>query len=160
MANPFQEQILTGWKTYQEHLIAAIAPLTPEQLAFRLAPDLRPIVTVAAHIVAARVWWFRYVMLEGSEDIEPMVTWDDEGEPPRSAAELVAGLEATWAIIEAGLKRWTASDMTEIFHRPGSEQTRSYTRQWIIWHVLEHDLHHGGELSFALGAQGLSGIDL
>lgn len=160
MDNPFQEQILAGWKTYQEHLIAAITPLSPEQLAFRLAPDLRPIMTVAAHIVAARVWWFRYVMLEGNEDIEAMVTWDDEGEPPRSAADLVAGLEMTWTVIEAGLKRWTESDMTEVFYRPGSEKTRSYTRQWIIWHVLEHDLHHGGELSFALGAQGLSGIDL
>jgi hypothetical protein len=22
------------------------------------------------------------------------------------------------------------------------------SRQWVIWHVIEHDLHHGGELSF------------
>jgi uncharacterized damage-inducible protein DinB len=50
--------------------------------------------------------------------------------------------------------------MVEVFYRPGSDKTRSYTRQWIIWHVLEHDLYHGGELSFALGAQGLPGIDL
>jgi len=99
-------------------------------------------------------------MQEGSEEMEPMASWDDEGEPFRSAAELVAGLETTWAIIESGLKRWTAADMVEVFYRPGSDKTRSYTRQWIIWHVLEPDLHHGGELSFALGAQGLPGIDL
>ena len=32
------------------------------------------------------------------------------------------------------------------------------TRQWIIWHVLEHEIHHGGELSLALGGYGLEGI--
>lgn len=160
MDNPFQEQIREGWKIYQNHLVAAIAPLTTDQLAFEISPDLRSIMMVAAHIVSARVWWFRFVMQEGSEEMEPMASWDDEGEPFRSAAELVAGLETTWAIIESGLKRWTAADMVEVFYRPGSDKTRSYTRQWIIWHVLEHDLHHGGELSFALGAQGLPGIDL
>jgi len=32
------------------------------------------------------------------------------------------------------------------------------TRQWIIWHVLEHEIHHGGELSLALGNYELEGI--
>jgi len=158
--NPFLKQIREGWQAYQEHLIKAIAPLTPEQLALQLSPNLRPVGTVAAHIIAARGWWFRYVMREGPAEIEPMVNWDEAGEPPRTAPELVAGLEATWAIIEAGLMRWTAADMAEKFDRPGDDNSRSYTRQWIIWHLLEHDLHHGGELSFALGAHGLPAIDL
>jgi uncharacterized damage-inducible protein DinB len=25
------------------------------------------------------------------------------------------------------------------------------SRAWVVWHVLEHDLHHGGELSLTLG---------
>jgi uncharacterized damage-inducible protein DinB len=32
------------------------------------------------------------------------------------------------------------------------------TRQWMIWHVLEHEIHHGGELSLALGNYALPGI--
>ncbi len=32
------------------------------------------------------------------------------------------------------------------------------TRQWIIWHVLEHEILHGGELSLALGTYGLKAI--
>jgi len=160
MENPFLNQIHEGWKAYQDHLIKAISPLTPEQLALQISPDLRSVMTDVAHIIAARVWWFHYVMGEGPVDVEPMVRWDDEGEPARSATELVTGIETTWAIIDSGLMRWTKADMGELFDRPGSDQTRSYTRQWIIWHVLEHDLHHGGEVSFALGAHGLPGIDL
>jgi hypothetical protein len=33
-------------------------------------------------------------------------------------------------------------------------------RKWVIWHLLEHDLHHGGELSFVLGMHGLAAPDL
>jgi hypothetical protein len=29
-----------------------------------------------------------------------------------------------------------------------------------VWHVLEHDLHHGGEISLILGSNGLPGLDL
>jgi uncharacterized damage-inducible protein DinB len=34
------------------------------------------------------------------------------------------------------------------------------TRQWIIWHLVEHDVHHGGEISFSLGMHGVTGLDL
>jgi len=36
----------------------------------------------------------------------------------------------------------------------------AHTREWIVWHVLEHEIHHGGELSLALGGYGLQGIDM
>jgi hypothetical protein len=29
-----------------------------------------------------------------------------------------------------------------------------------VWHIAEHDIHHGGELSFSLGIHGLPGMDL
>jgi uncharacterized damage-inducible protein DinB len=31
----------------------------------------------------------------------------------------------------------------------GRGTTRTF--QWVIWHVLEHDMHHGGELAQTLG---------
>lgn len=155
-------QLFAGWESYQESLVKAIRPLTKEQLQFQVAPNLRSIMVVAAHIISARVWWFHFVMHEGADELKSMVTWDDEGEPERTAGELVEGLELTWTMIQDGLARLTPADLDhQIEHRrPGSEVMRTYTRQWIIWHVIEHDLHHGGELSFALGAAGLEAIDL
>ena len=81
----------------------------------------------------------------------------------RSAAEIVRGLELTWGLIESRLAGWTEADLEKQFQRPtpndaGKRPRR--TRQWIIWHVLEHDLHHGGEISFSLGMHGLTGLDL
>ena len=35
-----------------------------------------------------------------------------------------------------------------------------YTPDWIFWHVLEHEIHHRGELSLILGLLGRSGLDV
>jgi uncharacterized damage-inducible protein DinB len=145
-----------GWDDYQEHLIKAIAPLSPDQLALQVAPQLRSIGEIAAHIISARVWWFHNIMGEGSADIASMVSWDDDGAPSRTATELVSGLESTWLMIQNTLERLTPADLEKRFQR----RETTVTRQWIIWHIIEHDLHHGGELSYSLGIHELAAPDL
>ena len=156
-----------GWETYQQSLIETIAPLSSEQLALPASSHHWTIGMVAQHIVGNRVWWFQMWMGEGSPDLAPIAHWDpsDEKEqPPLEAAELVAGLESTWRMIYDALSRWTPADLEHVFSPPTSlkEEERKFfperTRQWIIWHVLEHEIHHGGELSLALGEYGLEGI--
>ena len=148
-----------GWDEYQRLLIAALAPLAPEQLALAVAPGQRPIWLIAAHIIGTRVAWFQR-MGEGDPTLAAFDPWDQDGAPPRTAADLIHGLEATWQMIGACLDRWTPAMLGDEFRRerPGGVVMRS--RQWIIWHVLEHDLHHGGELSLTLGAHGLAAPDL
>jgi len=97
-------------------------------------------------------------MGEGPESLKPLQDWDEEGEPSRNAAELVEGLKRTWTLVDDCLNRWTDSDLDQTFQRSGSDE--SFTRQWIIWHLLEHDLHHGGELSFLLGTHHVPALDL
>jgi uncharacterized damage-inducible protein DinB len=145
-----------GWDDYQEHLIKAIAPLSPDQLALQVAPQLRSIGEIAAHIISARVWWFHNIMGEGSADIASMVSWDDDGAPSRTATELVSGLESTWLMIQNALERLTPADLEQRFQR----RETTVSRQWIIWHIIEHDLHHGGELSYSLGIHELAAPDL
>jgi uncharacterized damage-inducible protein DinB len=89
---------------------------------------------------------------------------DNEGRPALESGELVAALDATWQLIADALACWTAVDLGHRFPPPVSlsEDERGIygerTREWIIWHVLEHDIHHGGELSVALGGYGLASI--
>jgi uncharacterized damage-inducible protein DinB len=152
----------SGWRHYQELLVAALGPLSDEQLALSAAPNLRPIWLLAAHIIAARVWWFHRVLGEGSSDLAPLQAWDDDGQPPRNASELVSGLDATWRLIEDCLARWTPAelDATSSRPRPHPRANEMLTRRWILWHILEHDLHHGGEVSLTLGIFGLPAPDL
>ena len=86
--------------------------------------------------------------------------WGQRGSPERSAAELARGLDETWAFIEARLRRWTPDECAQIFPDEWDGQVTHVSRSWVIYHVLEHDLHHGSEVSLILGMNGLPGIDL
>ena len=35
-----------------------------------------------------------------------------------------------------------------------------YPAHWIFWHVLEHEIHHRGELSLIVGIIGREGLDV
>jgi uncharacterized damage-inducible protein DinB len=148
-----------GWPAYQQRLAAAITPLTREQLALRASPHTWPISQIAAHIISARVWWLHTRAGEGSADLASMEHWDTTGQPARSAEELVDGLERTWHMIQNALDRWTPDDLEQIFPVRSDDRTER-SRQWIIYHVLEHDLHHGGEISCILGAHKLAAVAL
>lgn len=43
-------------------------------------------------------------------------------------------------------------------YRTSHEET--FPLRWIIWHVLEHEIHHRGELSLILGMLGREGLDV
>jgi uncharacterized damage-inducible protein DinB len=155
-----------GWERYQQGIAEMIAPLSPRQLALPAASHRWTIGMLAQHIVGNRVWWFQLWMGEGGPDLAPIARWDpaDPAEPPAlEAGELVAGLAATWQMIREALARWTAADLGRVFLPPAalSVEDRSafgdLTLEWIVWHVLEHEIHHGGELSLALGGHGLVG---
>ncbi len=110
-------------------------------------------------------------------------------DPFHSAVELVAGLEKTWQMIEETLARRTHGDLFEVFPplddaererhaklvepalqpyarmwvdaaRLSGEVRPAVSLQWIIWHVLEHDIHHGSEISTILGVHGLPVVEL
>jgi len=149
-----------GWERYQGLLVRAVAPLSTADLALRAAPSLWPVGGLAGHIVAARVGWFQGWMGEGDPALAPLDHWGAEDASPRTAAELADGLEATWRMMQDCLARWTPEMLDDPFTRERSHGTVTRTRGWIIWHVIEHDLHHGGELSLTLGMHGRAAPDL
>jgi len=153
--------VLKGWDRYQGLLVGAVAPLTSDQLALRAAPHLRSIGELSVHIVRTRAGWFHGMLHEDGEGITEFTTWGnpDVGIPP--ADELVRGLEATWQMIQAALDRWVPADLEEIVF-DGDWQGEHYRlpRQWVLFHVLEHDLSHGGELFLTLGMHHLPTPDL
>jgi uncharacterized damage-inducible protein DinB len=155
-----------GWDQYQQQLVNIAAPLSPDELALQAAPHLRAIGPQVAHIIAVRARWLSLDLKEGGASLDPLMGWDgwtanagSVPQPARTAAELVHGLETTWQVMQAALERWTIADLEHVFP-PTSPGEDSFTRQYVIWHLIEHDLHHGGELSFVLGMHNLPALQL
>ncbi|HEX9989451.1 MAG TPA: DinB family protein [Chloroflexia bacterium] len=147
-----------GWEEYMDTVKAAIVPLTGEQLALRAAPHERSVVEIVRHIVEARVDWFHGFMGEDGEEIAPYVDWGavSEDAPLPSAAELADGLDVSWRFMAERLARWTPEDMAFTFPIEWRGDPYNLSRSWVVWHILEHDMIHGGEVSLTLGMHGLS----
>jgi uncharacterized damage-inducible protein DinB len=154
--------VYQGWETYHERLIQAISPLTPEQLDYRSAENLRSVDEICRHIIGAQARWCHLDLGLGDEAFAALGQWDDAGMPGRSAAEIVEGLRAAFRVLWDALGSWTISDLAHPVPNtnPTPGEPEVFTRHWIVWHLIEHDLHHGGEVSLILGSHGLSGLDI
>jgi uncharacterized damage-inducible protein DinB len=164
-----------GWEHHQRLVLDALRGLTPAQLDLRIGPTHWAVWQLAAHVAGARAHWFHDVLGEGDPAVREVFRvrrttvpglpledagWEDDTDHPRAAADLVEAYERTWTIVQDCLRRWTDGDLEVEFPRERPSGTQMHTRGWVVWHVLEHDVHHGGEISLILGTHGLPAPDL
>jgi len=169
------ENLLTvfrGWEGYQQALLSAVTPLTPEQLAWRPAPHLRPVGELVRHIALGRIDWFLRMHAPGSSELAGRITdWEEDPHSNRYVIEdavvaaddqagLTGWLEASGEMIERTLNEWTISDLKRTFRHTWRGQAYAIPYQWVIWRIMAHDIHHGGELVAMLGMQGLENFEL
>ena len=170
------EPFVEGWAGYQRLLLGSLEPLDAEQLSSRTAPFQWAVWQLAAHMAGSRAYWFHDVLGEGEDAVRDMFRvesstvpdlpledagWEDDERRPRTAAELTEAFERTWAMIAECLRRWTGDDLAVEFSRTRrSGEVQTLTRAWVVWHLIEHDLHHGGEISQILGTNGIPALEL
>lgn len=153
--------IYENWRGYNRRLQDCIAPLTEEQLSLQPAPRMWPLGQIVQHIISVRVGWFCYTLQDPDDKMNAYGMWGQADSPERSATELVRGLDETFAFIESRVQRWTPEDGVETFPDEGEDgQVYEVSRNWVIYHVLEHDLHHGSEVSLILGMNGLPPLEI
>ncbi|GHO46564.1 DinB family protein [Ktedonospora formicarum] len=151
----------SSWKEYQDRIKGAIAPLTSEQLGLRTAPNLRSIREIAMHVVSCRAYWFAAFMGEPRGiELKMYADWDDDalmkqGANAPTATEIAHGLDHTWQFMADCMARWSSDEMQQTFPDEYDGKQVELSRAWVVWHVMEHDLHHGGELSHTLGTHGI-----
>ena len=154
-----------GWRLANETLIAALKHLTPEQLALPVGSPTWPIWASASHLAGARVYWLCQIFDEPGADTTPFndptgVGWEDDLTHPRSADELVGALRSTWNVVERTLATWTPESLTQEARRVREGVVQIHTRQSVLWRLVTHDAFHSGEISLALGSNGLEAIDM
>lgn len=157
--------LFSGWEGYHQSLVSAIMSITSENLNHRLAPQAPSAGMVAAHIAFGRIGWFAQMGAPGAaellEEVAPWKPW--EVVDPRfeeDPEDLLALLDKSWHMVEATLNSWTTEDLAVTFRLHYNGNMRDVSRQWVIWRVMAHDIHHGGQLTILLGAQGIDLPDL
>ena len=152
--------IYENWGDYQEKLRDCVTPLANEHLMLQPATHMWPLGQILQHIISVRAGWFSGTLQDEDETMNEYMAWGQRDSPVRSAAELVRGLDETWAFIQARLQRWTPADCGITCPDETDGEVYEVSRSWVIYHVMEHDLHHGGEVSLILGIHSLQTPDL
>jgi len=150
-----------GYERLARRLVDGIRDLDSETLA--LGPEGWPIWAIAAHVAATRVYWLCRVAGEPGLESTPFAAsdegWEDDLGHPRSAAELVGALEATWPIVAGALDGWTEPMLREKFERRWGETVQHHSRASLLTRLATHEGFHVGEISALLGSHGRPAMD-
>jgi uncharacterized damage-inducible protein DinB len=164
-----------GWADHQERLLAAITPLTDEQMQLRAADGHWAVWQLGSNMAGGRTYWLHDILGEGDRTVRDMLRvdtptvpgvpiedagWEDDEDHPRTAADIVDAFRQTWTMVDGCLQRWTDADLQVQFSRERRSGTQTFSRAWVIWHLIEHELQHGAEIALILRANGLPTLDL
>lgn len=163
-------KVYAGWEGYHTSLVHAVAPLTEEQLGFRPFAGSRSVAETVRHIACGRLNWFSRMGASGSAELAARIPeWVQDRQGNRyiveealslESAELIRWLEDTWKMIEATLTEWTVADLDRTYRHAYGGSIYAVSRQWTIWRILSHDMHHGGQLSQMLYQQRIEPLEL
>ena len=164
MGNETVGSFYAGWGLFNDDLIKTLGPLSPEQLALPVGSPTWPIWASASHLAGTRVFWLCHVFKEPGAETTPFndpsgFGWEDDLTHPRSADELVGALTSSWRIVQRCLETWTPDTLGEVALRTRGTEVRSHTRQSVLMRMITHDAFHSGEISLALGSNGLPAIE-
>jgi uncharacterized damage-inducible protein DinB len=153
------------WAGYNRRVVEALGRLAPEDLALVGGFYHWPIWAIAAHTVAARVFWLCNTAGEPGAETTPFSDpsgfgWEDDLSVVRSRNEIVDAYDSTWRIVAGCLERWTPEMLGESIRRQGRTTVQLHTRQSLLLRLITHEAYHAGEISTALSENGREPIDL
>jgi uncharacterized damage-inducible protein DinB len=145
-------QFFSHWKQVRADLLSALDQFSDTELTYVPFEKSWPVGQIALHIAEAEDGWFRYAV---TREREAFPEYRFEDYPTKEAVK--STLAAVHARTEQYIESLNDSDLSRMVAVPWGE---SIPLLWIIWHVVEHEIHHRGELSLILGLLGRDGLDV
>jgi uncharacterized damage-inducible protein DinB len=151
---PEKTFFLKRWPSVRKGLLLTLASYEDSDLAFIPVEGGWTVGRIMLHISSAANFWLHSGVLstlnvyqKGQATLENYPTLDAirdylEGEHQRTLRLL---------------EDFDLADWEKEYRYPN---VQTYKPSWIFWHVLEHEIHHRGELSLILGLLGREGLYL
>jgi uncharacterized damage-inducible protein DinB len=163
--------VYDGWVRYNDALLEVLDNSPEEFLWSSTGRDIKPPAEILRHIALGRIEWLARTDAPGFVDLRsrlPGVRTLDNGavlvpqdcialerQELRSwLVESAAALERT--LSERTLSEWTTDDLPRTFCHPYQGTDYALSAQWVLFRIVIHDFHHGGQLSMLCQ---LAGVD-
>lgn len=144
--------LFSTWNQIHADTLSVIAKFSDDELTYVAYPGGMTVGRIALHIADAEEGWFRTIATE----VRPSWPADYtlENYPTQKAIQSL--LAEVHTRTNAFLASLTIDDLDSVVDSPWG----SFSLHFIIRHVIEHEIHHRGELSLILGILGREGLDV
>jgi uncharacterized damage-inducible protein DinB len=146
------DKLFSHWDQIHKDTLEVIDRFSEAELTHAAYEGGWTVGQVALHIAGAEEGWFRHVAM-GEIEAWPS-DYTLENYPTKSAIQSL--LAETHAKTMAYLSSLTIDDLETVIE----SKWGNFSIRFIIWHVIEHEIHHRGELSLILGILGREGLDV
>ena len=145
--------IFSHWVRVRKGLLEMIDNFNEEDLSFVPYDGAWSVKDILFHIATAEDGWFRYCVTKEVGE------WpsDIETEDYSTAESLKTLLAEIHSRTVSNLGTTDISEFDRVVELPWGPEV---PLNWIFWHLLEHEIHHRGELSLILGLLGREGLDV
>jgi len=141
-------QFFKHWEQIRQQLYVIIDRFQESELTYQPFPYSWSAGKIMLHIAESEDYWVRSIILK-EIDIKPDYTLADYLTKDKIKGVLKESHARTESLL-AGLKE---ADLQKMY-QTGDDAVSLY---WILWHMVEHEAHHRGELSLILGMLGREG---
>jgi uncharacterized damage-inducible protein DinB len=145
-------QFFSHWDQVHSDTLSVIGQFKEEELDHIPFEGGWSVKQIALHIAHAEEGWFRCIVEKVHE------AWP----PPYGADDFPTGQSIQYLLADshektmAYLGTQTLNDLEKVVE----SRCGDFSLRFIIWHVIEHEIHHRGELSLVLGTLGRGGLDV
>ncbi|MCE5260280.1 MAG: DinB family protein [Chloroflexi bacterium] len=148
-------ELLKQWDDVLKNLYAALDLLRDDQLAFTAHEGLWSLGQTACHIAGTEEDFLRhrcYGRWGGEECDYQLKDYPSVSALKNLLADVHARTTADFSAVE---------DLAARLEQPAvMPWGPTVTWRWAVWHVLEHTIHHRGEIFLMLGLQGMEAPDV
>ncbi len=136
------------WDVIRTELIEGVNPLTQEQLDWIPPGGLSSIGDLLRHISEVELWWIGNVVMKNFNyrDLTASLA--------PNLDTIIKELKISHEYTANLLNSKTIDCLNEIYRIP--ERNKSYSLGWILWHTIEHEMRHRGQIFLLMRLQGIT----
>ena len=149
--------LFNHWREVRQALLAALDQLSDNQLGFTPCKGLRSLGQTACHIAGAEEGWFRYCV---THEIDGWEAADYKLEDFSTVADLKRLLSEVHARTEALFPADPVGAEAAMQRRVVLPWGTEVSIEDVVWHILEHEIHHRGEIFLELGLLSMEAPDV
>lgn len=144
-------EVFSHWEEARGYLLQALDRFSDEELKFTPYPGAWSAGEVACHIAETEEGWTHGGMQRVWQQVPAYYVQD---------YPTVAALKTLLTQVHERTLEYMHAEPAESLDQRIALSEGETTVRWILWHVIEHEIHHRGEIFLMLGMLGKQGPEL